>query len=128
MNVVRAGSALALMTCSVVALAYPAMVRDFNAACKVKPGGALEKAACAVCHVGTTHELNPYGHDLKKALKAADTKKLSLALLNKVAKLDSDKDGVKNAVEIKMDKLPGDPKSKPATKSAPRPRGKSPRK
>jgi hypothetical protein len=49
--------------------------------------------------------------DLKKAMGAS--KSFTAAMLTKTAALDSDKDGAKNAAEIKAGTLPGDPKSKP---------------
>lgn len=79
-----------------------------------KEGTDLAKAMpCLVCHSKmppTKTELNPYGKDLSKAVagKALDEK-----ILRSIEKLDSDKDGASNIVEIKAGTLPGDPKSKP---------------
>ena len=96
------------------------MIKDFADNNKIKPGGTISKAHCILCHVAKSTKLNPYGQDLKKALGNAAEKKLTAETFKKVANLDSDKDGVKNAAEIKADTLPGDPKSKPgkATKPA----------
>lgn len=87
-------------------------------------GSALDTAGCATCHVGDTTRLNPYGKDLDKALKASKSSKLTVAVLKKVENLDSDKDGVKNVVEIRAGSLPGDRHVKPALKHVPT---KSPR-
>ncbi|MGC8668351.1 MAG: hypothetical protein ACP5VE_09590 [Chthonomonadales bacterium] len=95
------------------ALAVPSMLAVFKGTYKNIPkGSALDKAACETCHVGHTPKLNPYGEDIKKALTAAKSKKLTPEILKKVENLDSDKDGVKNINEIKKGTLPGDPKSK----------------
>jgi len=78
-----------------------------------KDGSDLAKALpCLACHTavpGTKTNLNPYGVDLLKAGKGTLDEKAFKA----VEGLDSDKDGVKNGVELKAGTLPGDPKSKP---------------
>lgn len=109
----RARTAMTLCLASVAAsaIALPNYVGDFQKAYKAPKVSALGKAACNACHVGGTR-LNPYGKDLKKALAALKTKKLTPAALKKIASLDSDKDGKKNVAEIKAGTLPGDPKSK----------------
>lgn len=84
----------------------------FTAKYKVGKDSKLAKAACGVCHASAKGgKLNPYGEDLKAALKAAGTKKLTAEILEKVEKLDSNKNGVKNIDEIKKDMLPGAPKA-----------------
>ena len=102
------GATMALAT---AALALPPFVADFDRLAKVKKGSAVDKADCAVCHVGTSPALNPYGKDVKRFL--GTEKKLTAAVLAKAATLDSDKDKVKNGAEIKAGSLPGDAKSKP---------------
>ena len=82
----------------------------FNETYHPAKDGKLAKAKCAVCHVGMTKKLNPYGEDLHKIV--GGSKKLSPDVLKKVEQLDSDKDGVKNIDEIKAGTFPGDPKSK----------------
>src|SRR5689334_12388170 len=44
---------------------------------------AIDKAAkdCSLCHEGGPPKLNPYGMELRKALKAAQTKQLTAAIL-----------------------------------------------
>lgn len=79
-----------------------------------KEGTDLARALpCLVCHSKmppTKTDLTPYGVDLAKAAagKAVDEK-----ALRAIEKLDSDKDGASNIVEIKAGTHPGDPKSKP---------------
>ncbi len=79
-----------------------------------KEGTDLAKALpCLVCHAKmppTKTDLNPYGADMSKAAagKAVDEK-----TMRAIEKLDSDKDGASNIVEIKAGTHPGDPKSKP---------------
>ena len=67
---------LAAATLGTAALALPPFVVDFNKVYKPKPGSALAKGNCAVCHIGITRKLNPYGLDLKKFTK---NKKLDAA-------------------------------------------------
>jgi len=100
------------MGLATVALAFPTFTKEFESTYKVEKGSALNKANCAVCHIGKSPKLNPYGQDLKKVMTEAKSKKLSADLLKKIENLDSDKDGVTNLAEIKADTLPGDAKSK----------------
>lgn len=95
---------------STAAVALPTFAPVFTGQYHPKAGSALATANCATCHVGHTKALNLYGVDLKKAL--AGSKALTAAALKKVESIDSDKDGVKNGVELKKGTLPGDPKSK----------------
>lgn len=113
MRVTRLSLTLGLSLLATAALALPALVKDFQSAYKIPKGSTLAKADCAVCHIGKSPKLNPFGADLKKVLEAEKTKKLTPELLKKVEALDSDKDGAKNIDEIKADTLPGDPKSAP---------------
>ncbi len=94
-----------------MALAMSTFGKVFNEHYKVEKGSALDKAACAVCHMSAKGgKLNPYGKDLQAAMKEAGTKKMTPAILTKVENMDSDKDGVKNIDEIKKAALPGDSK------------------
>jgi hypothetical protein len=94
-------------------LALPSMTKDFKEHYKLTKQSQLTQLDCAVCHIGKSPKLNPYGLDLKKVMAEMKTKKLTPDVLKKVEELDSDKDGAKNIVEIKADTNPGDPKSKP---------------
>lgn len=107
----RTAVTLCLASVAASAIALPNMVGEFQKANKIPKGSALEKAACATCHVRGA-KLNPYGDDMSKAMKALKTKKLTPEVLKNLETLDSDKDGVKNLAEIKAGTLPGDPKSK----------------
>jgi hypothetical protein len=115
----RSALTISLALAGSVAMAHPSLVPVFNGKYNPAPGSALAKSPCAVCHVGMSPKLNPYGADLQKAMKAAKAKTVTPAILAKVEKLDSDKDGAKNIVEIKAGTLPGDPKSKPAKSAKP---------
>lgn len=97
-----------------IAMAYPPFVKVFKDTYKPGATTALGKAACATCHksASDTKNFNPYGEDVRKAMKAAHLTKVTKDVLVKVEKLDSDKDGKSNIKEIKAGKLPGDPKSK----------------
>ncbi len=91
------------------AMATIAWAKAFKDLYKPKPGSAIVKAKCAVCHIkpiGTKNDLNPYGKLLAK-------KPVGPASLKAIEKLDADKDGFSNIAEIKAGTLPGDPKSKP---------------
>lgn len=82
-----------------------------------KAGGTVEQAVqnCVFCHAPSgPPKLNPFGQDVKEALKAQNTKDLTSAVLKSIESKDSDGDGFSNGAEIAADKLPGDPNSKPA--------------
>jgi hypothetical protein len=113
MKLKRAGVAVILLSAATAALALPSFVTDFKKLNAVKPDSPLSKQSCGICHNGMkTKEFNPYGADLKKAMEAAKTKKLTADVLKAVADKDSDGDGVKNGDEIKAGTLPGDKTSK----------------
>lgn len=103
-------TSLALAAVS-LSVAFPAYLGVFTKKYAVKKDSALGKASCAGCHVGKTAKLNPYALDLQKVTKGSKT--ITNEMLAKVEDLDSDKDGVKNGVELKAGALPGDPKVKP---------------
>lgn len=104
----------AFVCLAVAALAMPVIRSDFLKLVKAKPTSKLAGSQCTLCHKPNGTVLNPYGADLRKAMKAAKTRQLTAAVLSATAKLDSDRDGFSNEKEIKSDTLPGDPKSKPA--------------
>ncbi|GMV37077.1 MAG: hypothetical protein AMXMBFR61_15850 [Fimbriimonadales bacterium] len=104
--------AAVLLLWVVSAFCLPAYVKLFSDTYAIPKDSALAKAKCAVCHVGMTKKLNPYGQALDKLVKADKGKKLTADILKKLNDADSDGDGVKNLAEIKAGKMPGDPKSK----------------
>ena len=69
-----------------------------------KAGG--KKVTCVTCHPSATDfkGLNPYGKQLKGAKVGG---KVTAASLKKVEKLDADKDGKANGVELKAGTNPG---------------------
>ena len=104
----RLVSVLALGGIAAMAFALSSYNKVFLDTYKVGKDAKLAKAACAVCHTSAKGgKLNPYGNDIHDAMKAAGTKKLTPAVLKKVEDMDSDKDGVKNGVEIGKDSNPG---------------------
>lgn len=111
---VRSGLIVLLTVAACAVVAMPTFSPVVNTQYKPKKDGVVAKATCALCHASKTKfkEFNPYGADLKKALDAQKTKKLTPEILKSLDALDSDKDGVKNGIELKADTLPGDPKSK----------------
>lgn len=113
MKIIRVVLTALLMGLSGGMLALPSMTKDFKEHYKLSKQSKLVQLDCAVCHIGKSPKLNPYGLDLKKVMVEAKTKKLTSSILKKVEDLDSDNDGAKNLAEIKADTNPGDPKSKP---------------
>lgn len=106
MKVLRFGMIACLMTASLSAMALPAMLGVFKTTYKIDEKSNIGKANCKICH-STGTKLNPYGLDVKAALKTAKTKTLSDDILKKIESLDSNKNGIKNLAEITADKLPG---------------------
>lgn len=105
-------SVVALTAVCATAFAFPMYWNVFKTTYNVKKESSLDKANCSVCHVGKTTKLNPYGLDVKAAMATLKVKAVTPDVLKKIENLDSDKDGVKNIVEIKAGTLPGDAKSK----------------
>lgn len=104
----RALSILGIVGVAAIAMAFSSIEKVFDDTYKVAKGSDLEKAACGTCHGSAKGgKLNPYGKDLQTAMKAANSKKMTPAILKSVEGLDSDKDGVKNGDEIKKDSNPG---------------------
>lgn len=101
-----------LIATAITAFALPNYRTTFTQTYSPKAGTALASAGCAVCHTKgaapSKTALNPYGADLAKQT-ARDA-----AGFKAIEKLDSDKDGFSNLVEIQAGTLPGDPASKPA--------------
>jgi len=101
--------AFGLATCGVLAYALGSFGSVFNTTYKVAPGSPLEQAKCSICHLNVRGgKLNPYGLDLQKVMKAANTKKLTADLLHKTDNLASLQAG-KNIDRIKAGKNPGIP-------------------
>lgn len=101
---------LFLLCASVFATGLKEYVPVFEAKYKVSKTSALRKADCMVCHISQDGEkVNPYGKDLRKAMKSAGVRKLTAEILSKVEQADSDEDGMKNVDEIKADRSPGSP-------------------
>lgn len=104
--------AAGLIVIATAAFATGQISMTFTQVYSPKAGTAVATAACALCHtkgaVPSKTTLNPYGADLAKQ-KTRDA-----AAFKAIEKLDSDKDGFSNLVEIQAGTLPGDPASKPA--------------
>ena len=100
--------ATGLLMVAAIVLAMGTYSKTFTTYYKIGKTSTLAKAGCGLCHVSAkAGKLNPYGVDLQKIMKAKKTMKLTPDILKKVEALDSDKDGMKNAVEIKKGRLPG---------------------
>jgi|CXWL01.1.fsa_nt_gi cytochrome c553 len=103
----RIATLLLITGLAAAAMAMTAYDKVFDTKYDVKAGSALATAACKVCHTTVKGgPLNKYGKDLQAALKAANTKKMTPAILAAIENLDSNGDGVKNGASIKQDKLP----------------------
>lgn len=98
----------ALTGIAAMAMALAGFNKPLETAYGIKKGSALQKASCMVCHVSAKGgKLNPYGIDMAEEMKKQGTKKLTSAVLKALDDLDSDKDGKKNAEELKSDSNPG---------------------
>ena len=101
---------IAVLLISSAALATAQWLKLFTDTYKPKPGSAIVKAECQLCHTKGV-ALNPFGTLLKG-------KPMTAATLKAIEKMDPDKDKFSNIQEIKAGTLPGDAKSKPAGKPA----------
>lgn len=113
---VLAGVLLAVL--ATTASATPTIRSTFLKTLNIKDTSKIARAQCALCHAGVPPKLNPFGADLKKAMKAKNAHNFNLEVGKLIQNIDSDKDGFSNIAEIRADTLPGDPKSKPAGKIA----------
>lgn len=76
---------------------------------------AAKALSCATCHVSSSNfARNPYGKQQEKEM--GNKKDLTMAILEKIAKLDADNDGTSNEDELKAGTNPGNPKSGAAKK------------
>lgn len=99
---------LAVSVLFATAFALGNFVPVFTTKYKISKDSKLGKATCMICHTSLKGgKLNPYGEDIKAEMKKEGTHKLTAEVLEKVEKLDSNKNGVKNIDEIKKDQLPG---------------------
>lgn len=91
---------------AVAALALGSMVKVAQDTYKFPASSAAGQAKCQLCHATKMGgKLNPYGNDLKTALKGSKT--LTAAVMHSIDAKDSDGDGVKNGDELKAGKNPG---------------------
>jgi len=98
----------ALLGLTVTAFALSTFVSVFQTAYKLEADSPLVKAKCMLCHSSKAGgKLNAYGKDLQAAMRKANTKKLTPEILHSTDDMDSNKDGAKNADDIKHGKLPG---------------------
>jgi hypothetical protein len=103
-----------LLLIAATSFAKPPFLKVFVTTYKIKPTSALGKASCLACHQPPSPpRRNPYGLAVQSAMEAAHVRMLTPEILKSVEKKDSDNDGFSNLEEIKADKMPGDPKSKP---------------
>jgi mono/diheme cytochrome c family protein len=92
---------------AVAAFATDGFCDLFNKTYVLKPGTALARAGCAVCHISDDNlALNNYG-------KSLDGKPVTVRSLRSVEKVDSDNDKYANITEIRAGSLPGNAKSRP---------------
>jgi hypothetical protein len=98
-------SSAAIFGFAVAALALGAYTKVVQDTYKLPAGSPAAAAKCSLCHAGKMGgKLNAYGIDLKGAMKGS--KAITPAMLHAIDRLDSNKDGVKNAEALKAGKLP----------------------
>jgi hypothetical protein len=97
---------LATLATAFAVQARPRYVR--TAAAKYPEITGTKLGDCRLCHTDKPGELNPYGHALKDSSLSFEA----------IEKLDSDKDGAKNIVEIKALTFPGDSTDAPPVKAS----------
>jgi hypothetical protein len=107
--------AILAMTLTSVASATPLLHQQFKDICKPPAGSMLELAQCRTCH-SALPKLNAFGRDVNREMVRQKSKTFTPTIWNKLAPLDSDKDGVSNYREIEAGTLPGDRKSRPHTR------------
>lgn len=111
MRTIRIPVIVGLALLPALATASAVLMKQHKTLAPPPAGSALAKANCKACHT-TGKNLNPYGADISKAMKALKSKTITAPVMKKVEALDSDKDGVANVAETKAGTLPGDPSSK----------------
>ncbi len=109
----KLGVALATCALSSVAMATPEQMEAFHGTMKLKESSRLFKAECMSCHTKPP-EHNPYGKDVRSALKSSGKEVITLELIRSLDLKDSDGDGWPNGEEIEQDFLPGDSDRHPA--------------
>lgn len=99
-------STTTLLGLAVCAFALGSMMKVVQDTYKFKPESAAATAKCMLCHVKKMGgALNPYGVDLKAALKGSKT--VTAGILHSIDQKDSDSDGVKNGAELAAGTNPG---------------------
>jgi len=80
----------------------------FKKAYDLDASSKVATASCTACHEKKSGgKLNVYGLDVQKAMKSANTKKLTPEILHSIDKTDSNKNGKSNLEDIKAGNLPG---------------------
>jgi hypothetical protein len=103
------------MALASVASATPLLQQQFKDICKPPAGSALDLAQCRTCHAALP-KLNAFGRDVKREMVRQHSRTLTPAIWKKLAPRDSDKDGMSNGREVEAGTLPGDRKSRAATR------------
>jgi len=102
-RIIFSTAALGLAVC---AFALSSMVSVVQQTYKFKPDSDAAKARCLLCHTSKMGgALNPYGKDLKVALKGSKT--LTAAVLHSIDGKDSSGSGMTNGEKLKAGKNPG---------------------
>lgn len=107
------------------AIARPTAPGLFCEAVDDAPACAGTRVSCSYCHAGVPPELNTYGKDLKGRLTETqlafpDTADGLRELVEGIATIDSDADGLTNGEEIKAGTLPGAANTQVETSRCPR--------
>ncbi len=107
--------AVSLCLLSSRAFARPEFVEVLLKAYTPAKDSALFKAAksCTSCHAGGPPKLNPYGKDVKEALRASGSKALTLTTLQSIEAKDSNGDGASNGDSLRAGNNPAEADAKP---------------
>ncbi|HSV73921.1 MAG TPA: hypothetical protein VLH79_09195 [Chthonomonadales bacterium] len=119
MKLVVLAAAGTLAVLGAAAMAGPEMVVPFHRHYNIKPDSRLGKLPCLVCHLPDNVRLGPYGMDMQRAMRALKTTTMTPAVLRRIERLDSDRDGVNNLAELRGDSSPNDRRMRPARPARP---------
>ncbi len=113
----RIVSSLCLVLGVAICVATPEGMERLHRVAELKPSSKLLKAECMTCHTDVPLH-NPFGRDVRSAIKSSERAGVDAEIWNHLAKLDSDQDESSNGEEIRSDTLPGDPRNHPSKSAA----------
>lgn len=108
----RIVSSLCLVLGVAICVATPEEMERLHRVAELKPSSKLLKAECMTCHTDVPLH-NPFGRDVKSAIKSSGRAGVDAEIWTRLASIDSDQDGWSNGEEVRLDTLPGDPGDHP---------------